>query len=201
MPIPLNVNRQPFQCAVCEKVRVITDAVVTVEDSTVCVHCVDEHNSPFGRYSGCRDDAESLGTLLLLEAWDMNSGADDFMSNDGWGYCARIGRFLYVHDSQGFLSYTEYRDDAAAEKEFNDLYLQGWGADETDAYVSWDRGRVYISFEGKELDIWRPRHAPEWEAITERRALARVRLEMSRTGYYPNVWIVDERGGLRHASV
>lgn len=176
-------------CDICKQTQTLSSMAVTVDDGNgaigyCCYVCE-------GEQVGHKFD--SAAALVLYE-WDMNGSADDFMSSEGWGYCAQFGRWLLVNDDRGFVSAHEYADVAKATAEFAEWYAEGWGADESDAYVSHEGyGRVHVSFDGKSLDVWAPRHT---DGITERRALARVRLEMMRTGYYPNVWLVNERGTL-----
>jgi hypothetical protein len=65
------------------------------------------------------------------------------------------------------------------------------GADEYDAYISWSRRGYEVSFEGK--------HVGTFE--TERRARAAVSVEMRRSGYFPNVYVVSDHGNLHRIEV
>lgn len=183
MPIPGNVQRHPFACRVCDNVRPITDRVLELEGDSVCRQCVGDADSP-GRYQAHRHDVESLATVLLLEAWSMISAEDDFMSNEGWGYLARFGRYLYNVDTSGFHSFEEFADDIAADKRFQELYSDGWGASEDDATVEFSRGE-YVLHVGYEHIGSYPR---------ETRARAAMRLWSERNGFFPNLWRVGERG-------
>jgi hypothetical protein len=185
------------QCSICNVKRFDHQIVVRLEGTTCCYFCVEEHDRS-GMFQVYQDRPEELATCLILDAWNSLGEEDDFMSNEGWGYCARFGQYLLMQDSSGFITYEDYDTEEKAQKRYDELYEDGWGADENDAYIGQDRGKWIAVFEGKHLDIWSPHHKryDYDEGITRRRALARVRLEMMRTGYYPNVWEEHERGGL-----
>lgn len=164
------------------------------EPSYCCADCIAEHDG-LGKFEAHRHDRAELGKALILYAWSMDSSEDDFMSSEGWGYCGMFGRFLLIIDDRGAVSFQEYSDVDKAQATFDHYYSEGWGASESDAYVGHEGyGRLSVSFDGKPLDVWAPRHT---DCISERRALARIRLEMMRTGYYPNVWMVSDHGNLR----
>lgn len=201
---------RPLQCVVCERFYNVADIVATIEDDSIVAHCcyVDamEHNGhgAFERYSDSSDDPdlEDMGKALILEAWSNSGMEDDVMSNEGWGYCGRFGRFLFMVDTFGFRTFEEYADDAKAGAAFDHWYSEGWGADESDAYISheWngprDTGGWSAYMDGKELHLW-PRNDGSCD---ERRAIARVRLESMKTGYWPNLWRQNERGDLTNLS-
>jgi len=171
--------------------------LAVIDGHYVCADCVHDHDSP-GKFEGHRDRNE-LGKALILYAMMGDGSYEDDHMSDGWGnYCARIGRYLVMEDDRGFVSFEEFASDALADKRFTELFDDGMGACEDDAYVEhggW--GRFHVSFNGKPLHVW----ANNFGEITERRCLARVRLEMMRTGYYPNVWIVNDHGNLTLASI
>lgn len=175
------------------------DVVFCIDDTCACSTCVAANDYP-GRFEVHRHDAEELAKVLILESWCNESVEDDFMVNEGWGYCGRFGSYLLFQDSQGFVTFEEYDSKEKAEARFLQLYAQGWGASDSDAYISHERGRWLVTFDGKQLDLW----SHTWrgldgrydDGITERRAIARVRLESMRTGYYPNLWHVSAHGDL-----
>jgi hypothetical protein len=189
------------QCIECEETKNIS-IMFNLEDSWICDACVRNNNGfgAFGQYK-VDDDADyedfiPLATCLILDRWSMNGMEDDYMSNEGWGYVGRFGKYLFYHDDQGFKSFEEYPDDARAQAEFDRLYKDGWGASENDAYIE---GRN-VSFDGKPLDVWGRgkwgHPVVPWRGVDERRCIARVRLEAMKTGYYPNLWIVSDHGNL-----
>lgn len=154
-----------------------------------CAECVHEHDGA-GAFEGLH--GSELGKLLILDAWSGDgSYEDDHMASDGWGYCARIGRYLYMHDTQGFRSFQEHATVALADAEFTRLYLDGWGACEDDAYITDDRDGYAVSFEGKYLGTF-PRY---------NRARAAISLAMRKGGFFPSVWHCTERGGITNVEV
>lgn len=191
----------PYVAVIRDDSPTVAATIAGTAHAYACALCVDEHDSP-GAFEQYRHDRHALGLALILEAWSNDGAEDDRMYSEGWGSCERFGRFLFTVDTSGFRSFEEYATDAKAEEEFTRYYLAGWGASEFDAYVSqeWNgRGDVsgwHVSFDGKSLDLW-PRNDGTCD---ERRALARVRLEMMRTGYYPDVWRQGERGDVSHVS-
>jgi len=201
-----------YTCAVCHNLRFTRREETTgmahtirpvpwslkMEDSYCCSQCVADNDGP-GKFEAYARDTQGfvtrgdLARCLLLYAWSMESSEDDYMSSEGYGYCGRFGQYLLFEDTQGFVSYEDCGTEEEAGKEFQRLYSDGMGADETDAYIEFSRGGYAVSFDGKPLDIW-PRS--ECDAISKRRAIARVRLESMRTGYYPNLWEVSDHGNL-----
>lgn len=176
-------------CAVCHVEQTASSMAVDLEDiGAACIACAMAHDTP-GKFEG-NGDLEGIATALVLYAAAGESGEDDFMSSDGWGYCGQFGQYLLFEDTQGFVTYADYGTVERAQMRFSDFYDDGWGASEDDAWISEDRGRFYVTFDGKELDLWPNNHGE----ISERRAVARVRLESMRTGYWPNLWIAGERG-------
>lgn len=106
-----------------------------------CADCVANEIDTLGKFSAYRHERHSMGTALVLYTWSMNSGEDKYMSSEGWGYCAQFGRYLLFTDTQGFVTYEDCDTVKKSQKEFDRLYALGWGADESDAYISSDRGK------------------------------------------------------------
>ncbi len=190
-----------YRCVVCDRTLCnradfLTAGIpwiVKLEDDYVCADCVRAHDGP-GKFEGCRGyHRSSLGIGLILYAWSMVSAEDDLMTSEGWGYCGRFGKYLLFEDTNGAVTYEDCGSIERAEKRFNVLYDDGMGANEDDAYIESNGFRYSVSFEGKSLDVWAPKHTDE---ITERRCVARVRLESMRKGFYPNLWIVSDHGNL-----
>lgn len=149
-------------------------------DGFACKECV-ARDTGLGKFQ--LGDVQSL----VLYAWSMDSSEDDFMQNEGWGYCARFGRYLLYTDTQGFVSSDEFKDEEAAVKEFNRLYREGWGFDwESGGCISEDRGEYLLSVDGN----------PEGRFSRLNRARAAMRLYSMRNGYYPDLWLCSERGNV-----
>lgn len=192
-----------YVCSVCGQKRTGEKAAEIGADAC-CMICAEEHNHPgkFQAYGAVEPDifrqhyAEQMGKCLLLYEW-MSEG-DDHMSNEGWGYCARIDNYLVYEDTQGFVTFDEFGSSERAEEEFYKLYKLGWGASESDYYITWDRGkyRAYDGDSGKAIELWPDIHGE----IGRRRALAAVSLHMRRTGYWPDVWEEGERGNITNVS-
>ena len=152
-----------------------------------CADCATEGPGKFQANGGRHD----IGIAKILHAWSMESGEDDYMTSEGWGYCGQFGRFLLMEDTSGFVTFEEYRTTAEAQKEFDKYYSAGWGANEDDAYISEESRGYSVSFEGK--------HIGTFERMT--RAKAAVSLAMRKSGYFPSVWVVNERGSIDSISV
>lgn len=164
--------------------------IAVLDDSIVCADCVGDADNP-GRFEAYRGDRHAIGIALILEAWSNDGREDDYMSAEGWGYCAQFDRYLYMVDSSGFVTFEQHDDVSAACEEFTRLYSQGWGASEDDAYIS-DEPRGYaVSFAGK--------YVGTFERLN--RARACVSLKMRESGYFPSVWHVGERGSIEEISV
>lgn len=186
------------QCIVCERYFHDDDIVATVTDDSssvtvasensahCCAHCAEEH-SGHGKFEA----ADDVATALVLYQWSMTSSEDDVMTNDGWGYVGRFGRYLLMEDDRGFVTYEEYDDAVKADARFEGIYNDGMGAQEDDAYIGHETYHGWrVSFAGKMLDV----PARPDGSTDERRALAVVVLEMYRTGYFPNVWRENHYG-------
>ena len=168
-------------------------AVLRFEDSEpfyCCADCAEERPGKFeGNYG-----RHARGIAQILYALSLDGSEDDYMSAEGQGYVAMIGRYLLMEDTSGFVTFEEYDNEAKAQARFDDLYADGMGYSEDDAVIAED-GSVW--FDGKQLDVWSPQNRRDMDydqGITERRRLARIRLEMMRTGFYPNVWRENRYG-------
>jgi hypothetical protein len=171
-----------MKCVICEKSsQELYEVQVGDDADQVCEACVEDADGP-GRYEGFH--GAELATLLVLERIDLDGGADEFLSDEGNGYLAAIGQYVYCVDSQGFHSYQEERDAAAAVKRLRDAEDDGFGASEDDAYVTFTTHGVEASLAGKSLGTFR----------TERRARAAVSVAMRKEGYFPNVFLQGEHG-------
>lgn len=192
IPPPLHVpardRREPTPYVAVIRFPVTIRGEAREEAFFCCADCADGADSP-GKYEAQRG-RNALGKVLILEALAGNGSEDDYMTSEGWGYCGRFERFLLSEDTSGFVSFEEFPTAKEAEKRFMALYSEGWGYQEDDAVISED-GSVW--FGGKQLNVYPPRHTEE---ISDRRKLAAIRLEMSRSGFYPNVWKFSERGNV-----
>lgn len=164
------------------------EPVITLENSMACEICVEQHRGP-GKFEAYRNDPEALGTVLILYQWMLDGSADESMSN-GYQWCDRFGKYLLYGDDRGFVEYQENVDATAATKQFEDWYSDGMGASEDDAYIFTGNRGWEASFEGKHLNVppYRDPYGNEIAPASRQRALAAIRLEMCRTGCYPNVW-------------
>jgi hypothetical protein len=114
-------------------------------------------------------------------------GASSEQMSDGYGEWAdMIVTVIVSGDSQGFVYAWDYGTPERAQKEWDDLYSSGLGAEDDDAYIGYDRGAYHVAFEGKYVAAYE----------TRRRALAKVSLLMRESGFYPSVWEERERGGI-----
>ena len=182
---------KPAHCALCDTWKGEADMVAKIENDWCCLDCAETHNGPgkFEAYHYNESSADELGYLgicLILDQWGYDGNEDENMSSEGWGYCGRFGNYLLYHDTSGFVTYHEYDTVDEAVKAYLKLYEAGMGASEFDAYVFDERSKYGASVEGKHLGVY----------DTERRAIAAVRLECMRTGYYPDLWLENERGSL-----
>ena len=182
-----------------------TDAVkaATIGESSCCLPCAVANNHPgkFQAYSSSDPHdfinfcSESMGKALILYEWSMESGAEDeSMGPDGWGRITRFDNFLLNEESSGFVTFDEYKTSEEAEKVFQTLYMEGWGQTEYDIFVSHDYRRGWQAYDGdsgKVIQVW-PREGSE--EVGRQRVLAAVSLHMRKTGYFPDIWEVGERG-------
>jgi hypothetical protein len=195
-----------YECVVCNK-KSTSEKAAEIEASACCMPCALDHNHPgkFSQYSTGNDEdfmkyySEAMGTALILYEWSMNSGEDEFMSNEGWGYLARFGEYHLQIDSQGFVSYEKYKNEEQSIKEYEKLYRSGWGASEEDIYVVNDYHRGWAAWQdGKEIPCW-ARSGYEYDnhaGIDRQRVLAAVSLHMRKTGFFPDIWEESDHGTL-----
>lgn len=156
---------------------------IKLGDDYACKECV-SRDTGLGKFA--LGDAESL----ILYAWSMDGAEDDFMSNDS-EYCGRFGQWLLYVDSQGFVSSDHYDTKEKAIAHFQSLYDDGMGASEDDGYISFEHGEYHLLVEGKHIGSY-PR---------EMRARAAMRIWASQNGFYPSLWVDDQRyGNLRISS-
>lgn len=188
-----------YECSVCHR-QTVSEAAATIDNDRCCMVCANDHNhsGKFERYA-CSDpqyfDAEAMGKALLYYAFLGSGDEDDAMSNEGWGYCARFENVLVFEDTQGFVTYDEFKDTEAAEKKFNEYYIDGWGAQEDDIYITHEMYRGWQAWEsGKQIHVWARRNE---EYPDRRRVLAAISLHMRKTGYFPNVW-EETHHGIKH---
>ena len=172
-------------CALCDTWKGEADMVAKIENDWCCLDCAEAHNGP-GKFEAYRDDLGSLGKCLILNTWSLDGDEDEYMSSEGWGYCGRFENYLLYHDTSGFVTYDEFDTVDEAVHSYLSIFEDGMGASEFDAYVFDERGKYGASLEGKHLGVY----------DTRRRAVAAVRLECMRTGYYPNLWYEGERGNM-----
>ena len=170
----------------------------SLEGTYICPSCIEDHDGP-GKFEAYHDP-EDLAKVQIIYHWMLDGMEDDQMWNEGWGYCGRFGQFLLMVDDRGFVTYEEYNDKADAENSFQSLWEDGWGANESDAFIGHERGEWYVSFDGEPLQVWgRGTHGHPLtrnEGIDQRRCIARVRLEAMKTGYYPPLWYQSDHGNL-----
>jgi hypothetical protein len=193
-----------YRCAVCNTVYLNKGAepimrsvpyVGKLDDSYCCALCVEAHDSP-GKFEANRGSRGDLAKALILYAWMLDSGEDDFMSSDGYGYCGRFGQYLLFEDERGSVSFWDEGTPEKAQKEFDRLHDDGMGAQEDDFYIQSGRNGYEVWQGHKEIHVWPSRNE---DYVTERRARAAISLEMRRTGCFPNVWNVGERGDVSPA--
>lgn len=188
---PIKVLGMTHECAVCHRyfraadVEVVDDGAGTI--GYACDDCIAAHDRP-GKFEGNGGD---LAAALVLYAWSLDSGEDDSMSNESWGYCGRFGRWLLIEDDRGFVSAQEYRSVEAASREFQSFYDDGWAAQEDDYYIDGSHYGGYTVAESLGNGLWT---SHTFDRLT--RARAWFRLKSMRDGYHPNLWL-DEGNGIR----
>jgi len=172
----------PAHCAVCDTWKGKDNMVAQIDSDYCCADCAQQHNKP-GRFEAY-SSSDDLGKCLILNSLSENGCEDEYMSSEGWGYCGRFGNYLLYLDTSGFVTYDEFDTEEKAEARYMALYKDGMGADEFAAYVHDGRAGYSASLDGKHIGIY----------PTQRRAIAACRLECMRTGYYPDLWYVNDHG-------
>jgi hypothetical protein len=182
-----------FTCTVCNVEQPTNSVAATVIPNEAkpndvgycCLHCAMSHDGQPGKYEG-EHGIEDIGTVLVLAAWALEGGEDDYMNAEGWGYCGQFGRFLLFEDDRGSVTFRDCRTVERASEEFSSYYSEGWGYSEDDAQIEGDRNGYSLYVERK--------HIGTYPRLT--RARAAMRLHAIETGYYPNLWLMGERGDL-----
>jgi hypothetical protein len=157
-----------------------------LEETGICSKCIDSI-SPKGKYESLTDRSD-IATVLILEAWASVGDEDDSMYQEGNGYCARLGQFLLFEDYQGFVTFEDCLTEEKAEKRYEQLYADGWGAQEDDIFID-ENGREAWQG-GKTIPI----HPRKDGTTPFSRVKAAIYLHMLETGYYPNVWQCNRYG-------
>lgn len=183
-----------------------TDAEKAAEiaGESCCMPCAVANNHPgkFQQYSSSDEEAflehcaEGMGKALILYEWAMNGSEDESMGPEGWGRTTRFDNYLLNESEHGFVDFDEYKTVEEAQKEYEKLYKDGWGQDENDIYLSFERGE-WRAFDGesqKVIPVWPRSHGED--RIDRNRMRAAISLYMRKNGYYPNVWEVNERGSV-----
>lgn len=194
-----------YQCIVCDK-QTVSAKAAEIEDAACCMTCAESHNGPgkFEQYSAREPEdfrkycAEAMGKALILYTWSLDSSWDDYMWQEGWGTVIQFGLYVLQEDDRGFVTFEEFDSAEKLQKQWDEWYSNGWGASEDDYYVQHDYHtgwEVYVA--GKKIHLY---PSPTEEAVTRRRALAAVSLEMRRSGFYGSVWETGERGDIREIS-
>jgi hypothetical protein len=176
----LKTKQNVLPCCVCHS----KPSEFRLEQTGVCSSCIDAIPTK-GKYESLTD-REDIATILILEDWSANDCADDFMYQDGNGYCGRFGQFLLFEDDQGFVTFDDELTKEKAEARYNQLFEDGWGAQEDDIYV--DGNEVWQG--GKQIHI----HPRRDGTMTTNRINAGIYLHMLEGGWYPNVWDVNRYG-------
>jgi len=183
---------RPNQCAVCSRYFCDADIAETITTDASSVTAASESSGHC-----CQHCAETAGrkydgpASLILSAWAGISMEDDWMSDDSGEWVGRFGRWLLMESSTGFVTSEEFSDSDKAQARFDEIYADGMGAEEDDAYIGHEMYRGWhASMGGKALNVYeRP------DGTTDRtRALAAVVLEMYRTGFFPNIWEENHYG-------
>lgn len=178
-----------FKCVACDKWKGTRHIASTVEieeyEYHLCDACSEERSRKF--------DSD---TALILYEIDLDGGAQEFMSNEGWGYCSLYERYLLLI-CQGFVHVESYESAEGARKAFDRYYDEGWGYSEDDYVIVQDRGYTEV-FEGHK-SVFRIENEDYPDPL--RRARAFISLRMRKDGYYPNVWLQHYNGEVRRIDV
>lgn len=182
---------KPYLCSTCEETEaqyVFHDVENNENIAGVCQYCLDDAKKP-GKFDGSGD----IAAAVMLQVLSMIQYYDDSMFNEGWGFLSILDNWIFIEDTQGFINVVEFKSEEAALKEFDRYYAMGWGAQEDDIYVhheAWRETEIYC--ENKKIPLW-PNKKGE---ITDRRIDAAINLYMYKSGFYPSVWNVGERGDI-----
>jgi hypothetical protein len=172
------------QCVGCDQYKAdrhLESVVIGDETLYACETCVDALEGP-GKHEAVDESDRALCVVLEYLA---GISMEDYMLTDDWqGYVGVFGKYLLLEDGRGFVEVRELADSDAAMREVNGFEDDGFGADESDAWISSERNGYSVSFDGKYIDTY-PRL---------NRAMAKVSLLMRDSGYYPNVFLAGEHG-------
>lgn len=124
--------------------------------------------------------AAMLYVISLDGGCDCQAG--DVENSDGW--FGLIGRHILCEDSQSFISVDSFDTPGLAQAEF-DTRDKPTPDFEADAFITEERRGYHISIEGGFVQ----KHARTFEEAT-----AQLRAWTETSGYFPNVWAVNERG-------
>lgn len=176
-------------CIECNR-ELMKASMFTANEDFVCEPCI-RTVSKFGRFEGHND--EELATAVILYNQMLRGDAVESMHQDGWGSVDTLGEYLLMIDDRGFVTFEDFvgHPDQLT-KRWDELHDDGFGFSEDDFIIGED-GTVWQN--GKKLNVYPPRHTDD---ISDTRRRAAIRLEMMRTGYYPNVWY-ETRNGVRIA--
>jgi len=182
----------PFKCIVCSKWKGehhLGETLHFVDDSStdldICDECVEEAEES-RKFEGAY--ARALYEL------DMDGMEEDYMSSEWGDYVALFGNWLLYCDSQGFVTAEEFRSVEAAVEHFTIIHDEGMGYHEEDATIYADNwGNYQVSFDGKHIANVR---REDYENPL-RRAKAIISVEMRKSGFFPNVWLTDDRTARR----
>lgn len=179
-----NGTRPCLRCGKWLSVYVLhSDNDTAAQTKGICQQCIDDAAGP-GKFESYGSDHESLAIALTLYAMSCESSEDEFMHDGSGNYCARFENCLLIEDDRGFVTYEQYPDEEKAQKAYDAYFASGWGADEDDIYVDYDRHPTTIWESGKKIPC--PPNASG--NISDNRIDAAINLHMAKTGYYPNVW-------------
>lgn len=139
-----------------------------------CEDCID--------LLGDLDETDAALTLAATGFADECAGSTDL-----YGRVERVGRVVILMDGMGNNLFDTCQTETAAAERFDRYYLEGYGADESDAFIHDHAfGGYTLQWDGKHIDTY-PR-------LTRARAAARML--SNEQGYYPSLWLVGERGNL-----
>jgi len=170
----------PRKCVACDAWRAESETeAVTLDPDTlyVCDQCVEDAEGP-GRFERSAD-------ALTLALHSLSLDGEDFFLTDDWqGYIGQFGRHVLTIDHDGFVESQSFTTPEKAYAWIAGVERDGFGANEDDAWISYEPRGLEVSFAGEHIGTFK----------TLRRARAAVSVEMRKQGYFPNVWLAGEHG-------